>query len=98
MVSISAKEETGLEELREAVYEALDIIRVYTKTPGNKAELTEPVILRKGSTIEDAAESIHKDFRSNLKYAVVWGSGKYDGQRVSREHILQDGDVVEFHV
>ena len=98
MVSISAREESGLEELREVVYEVLDIIRVYTKTPGSKADFTEPVILKKGSTIEDAAESIHKDFRSNLKYAVVWGSGKYDGQRVSRAHTLQDGDVVEFHV
>jgi len=98
MVSISAKEESDLEELREVVYEVLDIIRVYTKTPGSKADFTEPVILKKGSTIEDAAESIHKDFRSNLKYAVVWGSGKYDGQRVSRAHTLQDGDVVEFHV
>ena len=98
MVSISAKEGSGLAELKEAVYEALEIIRVYTKTPGSKAELTEPVILKKGSTAEDAAESIHKDFKSKLKYAVVWGSGKYDGQRVSREHILQDGDIVEFHV
>jgi len=98
MVSISAKEGSGLEDLKEAVYEVLDIIRVYTKTPGSKADLTEPVILKKGSTTEDAAESIHKDFKSKLKYAVVWGSGKYDGQRVSRGHVLQDGDIVEFHV
>lgn len=98
MTSVSAKEGAGLEELRKAIYEALDIVRVYTKTPGSKADLTEPVILRRGSTVEDAAESIHKDFRSNLKYAMVWGSGKYDGQRVSRGHIVQDGDIVEFHV
>ncbi len=98
MVSISAREKSDLEELKGVVYEALEIIRVYTKSPGSRTELTEPVILKKGSTAEDAAESIHKDFKSKLKYAIVWGSGKYDGQRVSREHILQDGDVVEFHV
>jgi len=98
MTSISAKEGTGLEEFRKATYEALDIVRVCTKTPGSKADLTEPVILRRGSTVEDAAESIHKDFRSNLRYAVVWGSGKYDGQRASKGHILQDGDIVEFHI
>jgi hypothetical protein len=98
IVSISAKEGNGLEEFKKAIYQALDIIRVYTKTPGSKADLTEPVILKKGSTAEDVAESIHKDFRSNLNYAVVWGSGKYDGQRVSREHVLQDGDIVEFHM
>jgi ribosome-interacting GTPase 1 len=46
----------------------------------------------------DAAESVHKDFQQYLKYVVVWGSGKYDGQRVSRDHALQDRDIVEFHV
>jgi len=97
-ISISAKEGDGLEEFKKSIYQALDIIRVCTKTPGSKADLTEPVILKKGSTIEDAAESIHKDFKTKLKYAVVWGSGKYEGQRVSRGHVLQDGDIVEFHV
>ncbi len=98
MISVSAREGIGLEELKETIYQALGIFRVYTKTPGGKADLTDPVILKRDSTAEDAAESIHKDFKSKLKYAVVWGSGKYDGQRVSREHVLQDGDIVEFHV
>jgi len=98
MACISAKEGGGLEEFKRTVYQVLNIIRVYTKTPGSKADLTDPMILEKGSTIEEAAESLHKDFRSKLKYAVVWGSGKYDGQRVSKGHVLQDGDIVEFHV
>ncbi|GAH99075.1 unnamed protein product, partial [marine sediment metagenome] len=98
MISVSAREGIGLEELKETIYQALGIFRVYTKTPGSKADLTDPVILKMGSTVKDAAESIHKDFKDKLKYAVVWGSGKYDGQRVSREHMLQDGDIVEFHV
>jgi ribosome-interacting GTPase 1 len=98
LVSISAREGSGLEEFKRAVYQALNIIRVYTKTPGSKADLTDPMILERGSTLGEAAESLHKDFRQNLKYAVVWGSGKYDGQRVSKGHILQDGDIVEFHI
>ena len=98
LVSISAREGVGLEEFKRAVYQALNIIRVYTKTPGSKADLTDPMILEKGSTLEEAAESLHKDFYQNLKYAVVWGSGKYDGQRVSKGHVLQDGDIVEFHI
>ena len=98
LVSISAKEGSGLEELKKTIYQSLSIIRVYTKTPGSKADLTDPMILEKGSTVEEAAESIHKDFRSKLKYAIVWGSGKYDGQRASKEHVLQDGDIVEFHI
>jgi ribosome-interacting GTPase 1 len=98
LVSISAREGSGLEEFKKAIYQALNIIRVYTKTPGSKADLTDPMILEKGSTLGEAAESLHKDFYQNLKYAVVWGSGKYDGQRVSKGHVLQDGDVVEFHI
>ena len=98
MVSISAREGNGLEEFKRAIYKALNIIRVYTKTPGSKADMTDPMILDKGSTLGEAAESLHKDFYQNLKYAVVWGSGKYDGQRVSKGHVLQEGDIVEFHI
>jgi hypothetical protein len=98
LVSISAKERRGLEEFKRAIYQGLNIIRVYTKTPGSKADLTDPMILEKGRTVEEAAGTLHKDFYQNLKYAVVWGSGKYDGQRVSKGHVLQDGDIVEFHI
>ena len=97
-VSISAKEGSGLEEFKRTVYQALNIIRIYTKTPGSKVDITDPMILKKGSTVEEAAQSLHKDFYRNLKYAVVWGSGKYDGQRLSKGHVLQDGDIVEFHI
>lgn len=98
LVSISAREGRGLEEFKKAIYQALNIIQVYTKTPGSKADLTDPMVLEKGSTLEEAAEALHKDFYRNLKYAVVWGSGKYDGQRVSKGHVLQEGDIVEFHI
>jgi len=98
LISISAREGRGLEEFKRTIYQALNIIRVYTKTPGSKADLSDPMVLEKGSTLGESAESLHKDFYQNLKYAVVWGSGKYDGQRVSKEHVLQDGDIVEFHI
>jgi len=98
LVSISAREGRGLEEFKKAIYQVLNIIQVYTKTPGSKADLTDPMVLEKGSTLEQAAEALHKDFYQNLKYAVVWGSGKYDGQRVSKGHVLQEGDIVEFHI
>jgi hypothetical protein len=98
VVSISAQRGTGLEEMKRIIYEMLDIIRVYTKSPGAKADLNEPVILKKGSTVEEAAGSIHKDFLRNLKYAQVWGSGKFDGQKVSRGHVLEEGDIVELHI
>ena len=98
IIAISAAKGNGLEELKQEVYKSLDIIRVYTRTPGQKTGLGEPMIMKQGSTINDAAESVHKDFQAKLKYALVWGSGKFDGQKVKREHILQEGDVIELHI
>ena len=98
VIAISAKEGTGLEELKHEAYQLLDIIRVYTKTPGQKPDFSDPIILSRGSTLEDAAASVHKDFLQRLEYARLWGSGKHDGLMVKRGHILQDGDVIELHV
>ena len=98
VIAVSASGGNNLKELRRGIYEALNIIRVHTKNPGKKTDLSDPMIMKKGSTIKDAAESVHKDFRSKLKYALIWGSGKFDGQRVGQEHILQDNDIIELHI
>ncbi len=98
IVAISAKEVAGLEELKREIYRMLDIIRVYTKAPGQKPELNNPIILDRGSTLEDAASEVHKDFRAKLKFARIWGSGKHDGIMAKRNHVLQDGDIIELHV
>ena len=98
VVGISAKKGTGLEDLRLKVYQVLEIIRVYTKTPGEKPDFTDPIILERGSTLEDAAEDVHKDFRAKMKFARLWGSGKHDGVMVKRDHVLQDGDIIELHM
>ncbi len=98
VTAVSAKEGIGLEELKLKVYQMLDIMRVYTKVPGQKPDFSDPIILDRGSTLEDAAISVHKDFQARLKYARIWGSGKHDGIMVKRDHILQDGDVIELHM
>jgi len=95
---ISARDGLGLEEMKRKVFQVLGIIRVYTKAPGQKPDMNDPIILQKGSTLADAAEAVHKDFRARLKYARLWGSGKHDGIMVKRDHVLQDGDIIELHV
>ncbi len=82
---------------KERILEAFGLIRVYTKEPSEEPKLTEPLILKKGATVLDAAKKIHKDFYKNLAYARVWGSSKFPGQRVEKEYVLHDGDIVEFH-
>jgi ribosome-interacting GTPase 1 len=98
VISVSALEGTDIELLKSGIFKALEIIRVHTKSPGKKVDLTDPVILKTGSTVKEAAEEVHKDFKSKLKYAVVWGSGKFDGQRVSQDHVLKDDDIIELHI
>jgi len=98
VIAISAKEGVGLEELKLKIYQLLDIIRVYTKAPGQKPDFTDPIILQRGSRLEDAAAVVHKDFAAKLKYARIWGSGKHDGIMAKRDHILQDGDIIELHL
>jgi len=98
IIRISAREGSGLGELGENLYEALEIMRVYTKAPGGKPDMNDPTVINKGSTVEELAEYVHKDFRSQLKYAQVWGSGKFDGQRVKRDYVLQEGDIIELHI
>jgi ribosome-interacting GTPase 1 len=98
VIGISTKKKTGLEELRRALFENSRIIRVYSKEPGKEADLKTPFILPYGSTVLELAERIHKDFIANFKYACIWGSAKYPGQRVQKDYIIRDRDIVEFHL
>jgi ribosome-interacting GTPase 1 len=98
ILPLSAKGGMNFEELRKEIYQLLDIIRVYTKVPGKEPDFTEPVVLKKGSKVEDVALSIHKDFVAKLRYAKIWGSGKFDGQMVKRDYQVNEGDVVEMHI
>ena len=97
IMAVSAETGLGLEDFRQALYELLGVIRVYSKTPGKKAELKEPYVLKAGSTVFDFAETVHRDMAAGLKYARIWSSNKYEGQKVNRCEILSDGDILELH-
>jgi len=96
--AVSAEHGSGLEELREAIYRFLNVIRVYTKQPGKPADLTSPFTCPLGSTVVELARLVHRDFAEKLKSARIWGTGVFDGQSVARDHILNDKDVVELHL
>jgi ribosome-interacting GTPase 1 len=98
ILPVSAQRRMNFDELRKGVYQILDVVRVYTKTPGKEPDPTEPVVLKKRSTVGDVALSVHKDFVAKLRYARVWGSGKFDGQRVRRDYLVNEGDVIELHI
>ena len=96
---ISAEHGTGLEKLRQGIYEALDVVRVYTKLPSNKEpDFHRPFTIRRGGTLQEIAELIHKDFAQGLKFARVWGSRVHDATAVKGDYVLNDRDIVELHV
>lgn len=96
--TVSTNEVGMLDSLREAIFHALQIIRIFTKAPGKPADMETPFVLKKGGTILDLAFSIHRDFPNRLKNARVWGSSRFDGQTVSRDYVLEDRDIVELNV
>jgi len=97
IIAVSAKTKENLERLKREIFGMLNLIRVYTKTPGGKIR-RPPVVLRKGATVEDVAKLIHSEIARNMRFARVWGNSvKYPGQHVGRDHVLMDGDVVELH-
>lgn len=98
MLAVSIKQPESLEKLRGCIFRRLRILRVYTKIPGRAPDMSKPFILKKGETVLELAEQVHRDFPGRLKQAKVWGSTKFPGQPVEKSYPLADGDIVELHV
>jgi hypothetical protein len=98
-IAISAVNDIGLEELKELVFTRLDLIRVFCKQVGKKADVEVPLILKRGAKVEDICRKLHKDFVRRFRYARVWGkSAKFGGQQQGMTHVVQDGDIVQLHL
>jgi len=95
LVPISAENEVGLERLRDEIFDALRFIRIYMKPQGKEADMVEPLVIKDGSDIGTICDSIHRDFRKNFRYAMIWGkSARFPGQIVGLEHKVADRDIV----
>ena len=94
VVPVSIIDEASLAAFSDAVWRLTGLIRVRLRSNGRTDD--EPVALDVGSNVADVADSIHHDLAAQFEGAKVWGpSARFEGQRVGREHIVQDGDVVE---
>jgi ribosome-interacting GTPase 1 len=98
-LTMSAETGNGLDELGPFLFRALQIVRVYTKTPGKSADKdNKPFTVRRGGTVLDVARLVHKDIARDLKFARMWGAEVFDGQQVGPDHLVVDGDLVELHL
>lgn len=96
-LSVSAKTGEGLAKIAPWFFETLHIVRVYTKAPGRPPDKDKPFTVRRGDTVYDVAQQVHRDLAGSLKYARLWGSGHYKGQQVGRDQQVCDGDILELH-
>ncbi len=95
LIAISAENSENLEELKERIFQKLDIIRIYMKPQKEEPDFDEPLIVKKGSSIRKVCNILHKDIKDKFRYAIVSGeSARFDSQVVGVEHILEDGDIL----
>jgi len=87
-----------LSNLSRQLFAMLDMVRVYTKRPGHALSRDDaPFVLKRGASVLDAAAAVHKDLVQRFQFAKVWNSDLFEGQRVEKTYLVQDGDIVEIH-
>lgn len=95
--TVSALTGEGLNDLQRRLWQLLNVIRVYTRQPGKPPDLQKPFTLASGSTVQDLAATIHRELPERMKFARIWGDGRFSGQHVHRTEPLRDKDIVEVH-
>jgi small GTP-binding protein len=94
-IPISADANINIDALKEAIYQRLDLIRIYMRRKSGETDYKEPLIIHNGSTVENVCSKIHRNVIRDFKYAQVWGkSAKFSGQKVGLNHKLEDEDVL----
>ncbi len=94
VVRVSILDDVSLDTFRDAVWALTGLIRVRLRTDAGIDD--EPTAMDPGATVADVADRIHHDLGRSFSGARVWGpSARFDGQRVGREHVVLDGDIVE---
>jgi small GTP-binding protein len=94
VVAVSVLDDESLDRLREAIWSLTGLIRVYPRRDGRVDDA--PFALPEGATVADVADRVHHEVGRSCAGALLWGpSARFDGQRVGRDHVVADGDIVE---
>ena len=92
---VSADADVNVAKLRDIIYDELQFIRIYMRPKGGKTDFKEPLIIRKGNSVLDVCNKLHRKMKKDFRFGLVWGkSVKFGGQRVGLGHILLDEDVL----
>jgi ribosome-interacting GTPase 1 len=94
VIEVSVLDESTLDTFRDEVWRLTGLIRVRLRVGGTVDD--EPLALHPPSTVVDVADLVHHDLAAAAIGARVWGpSSRFEGQRVGRDHVVADGDVLE---
>ena len=94
-IPTSADSNKNINQLKERIYNELKFIRIYLRPKGGETDFKEPLIVRKGNTVADVCNKLHRNMKKDFRFGLVWGkSVKFGGQRVSLNHVLIDEDVL----
>ena len=92
---VSADADVNVAKLRDIIYDELQFIRIYMRPKGGKTDFKEPLIIRKGNSVLDVCNKLHRKMKKDFRFGLVWGkSVKFGGQRVGLGHVLLDEDVL----
>jgi hypothetical protein len=92
---VSVEKDKEIRIASAGIFEGLGVIRIFTrKSSGEIGD--KPLVLSKGSTVEDLAKRLHSDFYKNFRYAIVYRM--HTGQmkkKVGFTFLLEDQDVMQ---
>ena len=94
-MAVSARTGAGLDFLSKWLFEALEVVRVYTKAPGRPADFGQPFTVRRGDTVYDVARMVHQEIADRLKFGRLWRNASTNGRQVGRDYLVADRDVLE---
>ena len=97
LILISAQNKIGLDNLKEAIWQKLAIMRIFLKARRKKTDLEEPLIVKKGKSLKQILENLAIPDKEQITCAKISGPGaKFPGQEVSLSFLPQDGTIVSF--
>jgi ribosome-interacting GTPase 1 len=94
-IPISADSNINIDQLKEKMYEKLQLIRVFMRPKGEETDFEKPMIVKNDASVLDVCNKVHRDMKNALRYAQIYGkSAKYGGQKVGITHRLMDEDII----
>jgi uncharacterized protein len=94
VVPVSVLDEVSLDAFRNRIWALTGLVRVFLRSGRELDDL--PVALHPPATVVDVAHTVHHELAASCHGARIWGpSARFEGQRVGRDHVVEDGDVVE---